>query len=311
MEKNTKLNLNHARDEMLFRQPKITGRNEYQNQVTHTGEEVETALMWRYDNEDEIKHQQGRVMVLPEEFRSYLERMGMAREVLGAITKIFITRKSLESNTINVKLADIRNILDLQNNGTINQKIRDCLLFLRAYTIKNYTLFIEDKSKRTSKTKHFYGGKITFGFLSQIHDVTTEKTIVLEDGTEVANELPVNKRYLRIVFSPAYATLLRENPKLYTIPVIPQELKKNIHPRYIQSVKNLIAYFSTVSKPVWNLTVENIMFKCEIKDSRKRRWRGKAETILNYLQDLGYIQSFLFRENEGLGVFRIILKKED
>jgi len=219
---------NFARDTHIFRAPKqgIKKQREY----IHTGQTVEPAIVWTWGDK--------RVFVLSVEAleNSGIEKLHFARDVLAAITTLYVEQKNRKIIT---SLSHICRILELSDKGENLAQILNALDFLCIYTIKRQNVILGFQ-----KNGNVSWGEKTFGFIDGYTRVYAEGTL---DGPE--RILPPRQQRIEIQLSEEFVKLLdMRGPEGQTLlSELPTDLLvrvRKLNRRQIVPAKNLLYYLS-------------------------------------------------------------------
>jgi len=230
---NLKMERNFARDVKVFAKPNKTNTTPWES--LHTGRIIQSVVIWKHEQHER------RVFVLPAIIASnqYLELMHFARDVLAALTTLYMQKNSPDNPTLVTTYSELCRVLGISPNGETKEKISDALAILVMYTIKNQSVVI-----RFTKNGKAEWGEEIFGFLDRAVWVNA-----LGDLDGPKEKLPPRKQRLEITLSKKYLELLNMmGPKKQTllaeIPFSALQATRQLNRKQIVPAKNIIYYLA-------------------------------------------------------------------
>jgi hypothetical protein len=195
-------------------------------------EKIDKAIYWKWNNDSNSR----RGFLIPVALGCNLSEMHFTRDVLAAVTTLFLLQKSNNRNhRIITTFSEICDYAGISPNGRVYEQIENSLTFLRTYTIRCQNIPIR-------KTKQgIEWGRIDFGFIDFFAQVTDLET---SPGEFVS--LPPNQRRLEITLSECYVDLLQKS-SIHLVPKQHIVAARNLPRSLIVPAKNIIYNLSARS----------------------------------------------------------------
>lgn len=277
---------NFARDRYAFRAPvggKEVEKWPERGVQNHRREWYDEAQLWQWRGDE-----QTRVFVIPVELAGSLAHMHFVRDVLAAVTTLYITSKTRgQGRTVVTTMRELCRLVGVAANGEVCDKIQSCLTILRSLTIKRQR--VPTKVKMVGKRKiACEWGTAIFGFV--------ERAVIVDTRLRGSKHepIPLRERRIEITLSTDYTDFLNKAATC-VVPVAALIAARKLNRRQIAQAKNIVYYLAARSGHQARLRWETLAEIAGLRGRWPGERRGTSKNLLTAMVRAGIVS---FSEDE-------------